>query len=81
MCLENHSEETIAKISEANKGKKHSEETKAKMSASKGQRIEVTDLVTKISNSYVSVCTAARALNIHPKIISQYFTKKNKKTL
>jgi len=39
------------------------------------QKIEVLDLVTKISISYVSMCAAAKSLNIHQPIISNYILR------
>lgn len=63
-------------------GKTHSEETKQKMIGncnSKNQptalKIEVTDLKLNTKTAYSSINEAARALEIYPKIISQYFTR------
>jgi group I intron endonuclease len=83
-------DETRAKLAAAKKGIKKSEETRAKMSASKmGNtnaknhpnfiKIEVTDLELNTKTIYNSIHEAARALNIHPGRISEYFTRNQKK--
>jgi len=74
-----HSEESKAKIREAQKGNKnsfygktHTEETKAKMFAAQKdncQRIEVLDLETNETTSYASIREAARALSCAPSAI------------
>jgi len=71
-------------------GKIHSEETRAKISTSRkanpcgssqpsSQKIEIIDLETNITTKYNSMSEAAKALNIHNNIISQYFKKNQKK--
>jgi hypothetical protein len=61
-------------------GSKKSEATRAKISSSQPNslQIEVTDLELNTKTSYPSIRAAARALNISPPSIYQYF--KNNQT-
>jgi hypothetical protein len=83
-------EYNICKTAGSTLGKTHSEETRANISASlignsngKNQpnsiKIEVTDLQTGISTSYISMREAARALNILQSSIIRYFKNNQKK--
>jgi group I intron endonuclease len=62
-------------------GRKHSIETclKIRNSQPNSKKIEVTDLETKITTSYNSICEAAKALNIKQCIISGYFSRNQSK--
>ena len=87
----NLSEEHVAKLSAANKGKNnpmfgrtgenHPKFGKARPAGagSPSQQIEVTDLEEKTTTTYNSISEAARALNIYPTIIVRYFTRNQKK--
>ena len=84
-----HSAFTRANMSGENHpffGKPRAEETKAKMSASmmgnsngkiqpNSIKIVVTDLELDTKTTYNSICAAAKALNIHPGRISEYFNR------
>jgi hypothetical protein len=65
-----HTEETLAKLREINKGNKHplfgknlSDETKAKISESMGSKLEVLDVETNETTIYYSNRQAAKALD------------------
>jgi len=72
------SEATRAKMSESKKGENNPMFGKNQPSS---QKIEVTDLQTGISTSYISMSEAARALNFPLSGISMYFIRNQKKTL
>lgn len=82
-----HSEETRAKISAAQIGKKISEETRAKLRcrtrpAGSGRskiQIEVFDQKTEIKTIYFSITEVAQALGVHKGSISKYISKGGKK--
>src|SRR5947208_3147640 len=69
-----HSEETIAKISNANIGKKRD-----KGVSSLAQKITVSDISTNVTTEYSSISTAAKALGIRQSAISTYFMVNQKK--
>jgi len=67
-------------------GRRHSEETRANLLALNlgirqkkcvcSAKIQVTDLETNKKTDYYSMSEAAKALDVHRKIISQYISKK-----
>jgi hypothetical protein len=80
------SEYNILKIAGSPLGSFASEETRAKLSASmmgnsngkiqpNSIKIVVTDLELDTKTTYNSICAAAKALNIHPGRISEYFNR------
>jgi hypothetical protein len=64
-------------------GSKKSEATRAKITSSQPNslQIEVTDLELNTKTSYPSIRAAARALNISPQAIYQYFTNNQTKSI
>jgi len=70
MYGKNHSHQTKTKISDALKGKNNNPNS---------QQIEVTDIKNNTTNTYNSICEAARALNINNSTIVKYFTNNQQK--
>ena len=69
-----HSEKTLAKISEAKKGK-----ARVVGAGRPSERILVLDLQTNISTEYESISYAAKTLNIPKSRISMYFSRNQNK--
>jgi group I intron endonuclease len=69
-----HSEETRAKISNAQKGRPRQEG-----SGKPSQKIEVTDIKNNITTIYDSMSAAALALNIGQSTISKYLARNDQK--
>jgi group I intron endonuclease len=77
-----HSDETRQKMTDANKGENHPNfgKPKAEGAGKSSQVIEVTDISKgNTKTNYNSISAAARALNIDPSRISEYFTRNQKK--
>jgi group I intron endonuclease len=78
-----HSDETRQKMSDANKGENNPNfgKPKAEGAGKPSQVIEVTDISKgNTKTNYNSISEAARALNIDPSRISEYFTRNQKKS-
>jgi group I intron endonuclease len=87
----NLSEEHVAKLSAANKGKNNPMfgrtgenqpmfgKARPAGAGSPSQQIEVTDLEEKTTTTYNSISEAAKALNINVGTIRQYFRNNQKK--
>jgi group I intron endonuclease len=67
-----HSDETKGKIQAASLGRKFSEETRAKITASKGHKLEVTDIRTGDTAIYDSTRSAAKELGTNHNTIRNY---------
>lgn len=76
MFGKNHSEETRAKMSNAQKGRpKHEGSGRP----SQVQKIEVIDIKNNIATTYDSISAAALALNIGQSTISKYLARNDQK--
>ena len=76
MFVQNHSDVTRQKISDAKKGKPRPEGQ-----GIPSQAIEVTDIKNDTTTSYDSISEAAIALNINHSVIVMYFSRNQKKSL
>jgi len=79
-----HSDKSKTIMSDAKKGEKNPMFNKPRYEGAgrPSQQIKVTDITNNTTTYYDSMHEAARALNIpHTKIISQYISKNQKKTL
>jgi len=76
-----HSDKTKTIMSEGKKGENHPNYGKPKFQGAgrPSQQIEVTDIKKNITTSYDSIRSAARALNINFKTISNYIQRNQKK--